>query len=175
MHLGETILTLTRHRWNVPLIAHLARHPRESFVGIAEDLKVSRDSLSRSLEALQEPGYIQRRELDRVVYALSAKGRRIAPPCIEVLDLARGRRIEELVLRRWTLPIATVLEHWSLRFNELKAALPDITPRALALALKEMESAGVIHREIVGGFPPAASYRLAESGMSLLPVLARMN
>ncbi|GMV80561.1 MAG: hypothetical protein AMXMBFR7_17450 [Planctomycetota bacterium] len=169
------LLTLTRHRWNLPLVAHLGASGEDSFNDLAETMRISRDSLSRSLDALKDSGLILRSESGRVVYALTTKGRRMAPPCTEVLDLARTREIEELALRRWTLPIAIVLENWSLRFNELKAALPEITPRALALALKDMDAAGLVSREIVGGFPPAASYKLTEAGVLFLPALARLN
>jgi DNA-binding HxlR family transcriptional regulator len=55
------------------------------------------------------------------------------------------------------------------RYNALKADLPGITPRALAAALKDLETDGFVRREIEDGYPPRARYRLSERGEQLLP------
>lgn len=176
MAASSELLTLSRLRWNVPVMAELARAPEATFSRLAEALRVSRDSLSRSLRALAEPAWIARGKEagTRAPYVLTRAGRRIAPSCVELVRTAQGLALEELAFRRWTLPVATALHGWSLRFAELRAMLPDITPRALALALKEMEAVGLLKREILGGFPPSASYRLTAKGQRFLPALDRL-
>lgn len=174
MEVSPIVLSLSRQRWNVPVMACLHASGEATYVSLVDELAVSRDSLSRSLQALQVLRWVLPRERPPG-YVLSKPGRRIAPPCADLLAAARTAKAEDLVLRRWTLPIAAALHGWSLRFAELKAVLADITPRALALALKDMETSGLVEREIIGGFPPSAAYTMTEKGARLLPALERLS
>jgi DNA-binding HxlR family transcriptional regulator len=164
------ILTLSAHRWNVPVLAALGERGRASFGELRDGLEVCRDSLTRSLRALVRPGWIRRRR----EYELTPPGRAVARPSAAILALARAHAAESVVLRKWTLPVASALEGWSLSFAELRALLPSITPRALALALKAMAAEGLLTREVIGGFPPATSYALTERGRDYLPALAEI-
>ncbi|MCC6573016.1 MAG: helix-turn-helix transcriptional regulator [Planctomycetes bacterium] len=162
------LLTLARLRGNIPVMAALDGSPR-GFSQLADALDLSRDTLSRSLKALQ-PKWV-RHAGD---YRLTAAGTKIAPVCGGILELAVRIRQKEVLLRRWTLPVAAALRHWSLHFGELRAMLPGITPRALTLALKEMAEAGLVAREIEMSFPPSAIYRLTGAAERLLPLIGRI-
>jgi len=166
---SASLLTLTRHRWNVPVMARLGRGAA-GFSALADELRASRDSVSRALKALVEPGWVKRTGQ----WALTQPGRRIAGRCETIVHKAQEQDMTPVILKRWSLPIAAGLQNWSLHFNELRAFLPGITPRALTLALKEMQAAGLVHREIVGGFPPAAAYRLTRQGEAFVPPLLRL-
>jgi len=166
---SSTLLLLTGHRWNVPVVAHLGRTGAAPFGEIVAELRVSRDSLSRTLGSLAAPGWVGR---ENRLYTLTQPGIALAPPCAEILDRARRRSLESVVFKKWSLPVAAALMGWSLRFAELRAMLGDITPRALTLALKEMQAAGLVSRKVIGGFPPSTSYRLTRSGETYLPALA---
>jgi DNA-binding HxlR family transcriptional regulator len=171
MAVSETILALTAHRWNVPVLAHLGPIGAASFTDLREGLSVCRDSLVRTLGALERPGWVAPR---RSEYALTRLGERVAPPSADLLRTARSRRLEDLVLRKWSLPVAAALEGWELGFAEVRAMLPGITPRALTLALKSLVEARLVDRRIVGGFPPASAYRLTERGRAFLPALLEL-
>jgi DNA-binding HxlR family transcriptional regulator len=166
-----TVLILSAHRWNVPVLAHI--HPTEgaTFSGIRQALSVCRDSLVRTLEALSIPGWVRRRE---GAYALTPGGKGVAWESRVILETARTHSIESVMLRKWPLPVAAALENWSLSFGELRASVPKITPRALTLALKEMVAAGIVERRVIGGFPPTTSYRLKARGTAFLPALGRL-
>jgi DNA-binding HxlR family transcriptional regulator len=168
---SPTLLALSRFRWNIPVTAVLHRTGGAAFGGLVDRLSVSRDSLSRTLTFLGGRGWVRQRRVREPPYVLSASGRRIAAPCCEILTVAEDAGTVDTAFRRWTLPVAGALEGWSLRFAELRAMLPGITPRALTLALKEMQSAGLVEREVVGGFPPSAEYRLTKLGERHLPPL----
>jgi DNA-binding HxlR family transcriptional regulator len=56
----------------------------------------------------------------------------------------------------------------------LSVALAPITPRALSLALRRAERAGLVERAAVGGFPPATYYRLTEGSLGLVEPLSEL-
>ncbi len=60
------------------------------------------------------------------------------------------------------------------RFNELHRLLPDVTHRMLVLQLRELEEAGVVHREVFTQVPPKVEYSLTSFGQSLRPILLLM-
>lgn len=169
MTVSPVILALTRHRWNIPVLAHLAPRGAGSFGSILDSLPVSRDSLSRTLRSLGDPGWLRRKP---DAWVLTPPGRKVARPCPDLVALARARG--DLLYRKWTLPIVAALSGWELRFAELKAMLPAITPRALTLALKEMQAAGLVTRTVIGGFPPSTSYALTPGGEACRPALRRL-
>jgi DNA-binding HxlR family transcriptional regulator len=174
MRQTPTLLALSRYRWNIPVTATLHRDRGGDFGGLVQQLSVSRDSLSRSLTFLGEQGWVRHRAAREPHYLLTPGGQRLAPPCLEIVEIVEAGGIADAAFRRWTLPIARALAGWSPRFQELRAMLPDISPRALTLALKEMQRAGLVDRQVVGGYPPTAQYRLSGRGEPLLPPLLRL-
>jgi DNA-binding HxlR family transcriptional regulator len=64
------------------------------------------------------------------------------------------------------LPVLAKLDE-PRRFSELRAALP-ATPRALALALKELEDADLVHRTVTADRPPRASYRATRAARPIV-------
>lgn len=77
---------------------------------------------------------------------------------------------------KWKSLIVYYLLETPRRFNELKRLLPDISQRILTQQLRELETDGIIHREIYKEIPPKVEYSLTEVGTSLhqiiLPMLA---
>ncbi|KAF5027939.1 HxlR-like helix-turn-helix [anaerobic digester metagenome] len=62
----------------------------------------------------------------------------------------------------------------TLRFSELRRIMPNITQKMLTQQLRELESDGVLHREVYPQVPPRVEYSLTEMGRSVLPVLSEM-
>ena len=52
--------------------------------------------------------------------------------------------------------------------------MPDVTQRMLTKHLRELEDAGVVHREVYREVPPKVEYSLTELGRTLEPVLTMM-
>lgn len=61
-----------------------------------------------------------------------------------------------------------------LRFGQLKRSIPSISQKVLSQQLRELEEAGIVHREIFAEVPPRVEYRLTGYGHSLTPVLDAM-
>ena len=57
------------------------------------------------------------------------------------------------------------------RFNELRQAVGEIPPTTLAQRLVELESAGLLEREVLDARPPRVEYRLTERGLHLKRVV----
>jgi DNA-binding HxlR family transcriptional regulator len=161
------LVALASHRWNVPVIGRLHTADALPFGVLATELGASREGLSRSLTALAEPGFVDRDDGRRGAYRLAPRGARLGGPCHALVDVSRSALVDDLAFRKWTLPIVAALRGWEVRFAELRALLPGISPRALTLALKDMQAAGLVERTVIGGFPPATSYRLTGLGAGL--------
>ena len=71
-----------------------------------------------------------------------------------------------------------ILYHLSLadavRFGALRRSMRDVTERMLTRQLRELESDGLVHREVFREVPPRVEYSLTEMGRSLIPLLLQM-
>jgi DNA-binding HxlR family transcriptional regulator len=83
----------------------------------------------------------------------------------------RYHRAIELIGRRWTGAILRVLLPGERRFNEILAAVPDLSDRLLSERLRELEAEDVVERRVEVGPPVRVTYRLSERGRELEPVI----
>src|SRR5262249_15721622 len=60
------------------------------------------------------------------------------------------------------------------RFSELRRLLPQTTQQMLTMQLRELEQAGILHREVYAQVPPKVEYSLTELGRSMEPMLRQM-
>jgi DNA-binding HxlR family transcriptional regulator len=73
--------------------------------------------------------------------------------------------------KRWMGLLIDLLLQRPARFNELHAALPVLSKRVLSERLTELQSVGLVQRDVDPGPPIAATYRLTERGKGLGPVM----
>jgi len=174
----STLVALFHNRWSVPILAELHRRRGSRFVTLARTLGMSRESLRRTLAALIESGLVGRNpgygHPLRPEYVLTRRGERIAARSRPLVDLLRGRDLEDVGLKKWSMPVVYALSDEPLRFSELRDRLEGISPRALALALKELEAAGVVERRVTDDYPPATSYRLAPGARRLASLVGEL-
>jgi len=160
----EQLIGLFHHRWAPPALALLATREGVRFVELQRRLDVGRESLRRALDGLLELGLAQRNpgygHPLRPEYLVTASGRDVGAMCARVLVATPDR---DLLLRKWSVPTLAQLAE-PRRFSELRAALPGVTPRALALALKDLEDGGLVRREVLDTRPPSTLYRLTPAG-----------
>jgi len=79
-------------------------------------------------------------------------------------------RAIELIGRRWTGAVLSVMFKGAVRFCELREAIPGLSDRLLTERLKELEDEGIV-LEVGNGRPPSVAYRLTPKGRALAPVL----
>ncbi|WP_320779042.1 helix-turn-helix domain-containing protein [Streptomyces sp. CRN 30] len=83
-------------------------------------------------------------------------------------------RVFQLLGKRWSGPIVSVLVGQPAYFADLRRAVPGISERMLSDRLTELADAGLVVREINEGPPLRVSYRLTESGAALEPALTEL-
>lgn len=76
---------------------------------------------------------------------------------------------------KWKLPIICMLSGGAPeRYSTIKRKLGDITNVMLSQSLKNLEAAGIVHREQYNEVPPRVEYSLTKKGESILPALGQM-
>jgi DNA-binding HxlR family transcriptional regulator len=83
----------------------------------------------------------------------------------------RYQEAVELVGRRWTGAILSVLVERPLRFSEIAAAVPDLSDRLLSARLRELEDRGVVVRQPCSERASSVRYALSDMGRDLEPAL----
>src|SRR5579871_5190840 len=150
----DGLIALYHHRWAPPALALLDDSGGARFAELQRKLGVGRESLRRALDALIELGYVRRNEGYghplRPEYAITDDGRAAAPLARRTARSAT----RETLLRKWSVPVLAELGG-PRRFSELRTALPGVTPRALALALRDLERAHLVRREVLPTRPPS--------------------
>ena len=73
---------------------------------------------------------------------------------------------------KWSLLIVELLGAGTLRFNELRRAVDDISQRMLTLTLRRLERDGLITRTVHAVVPPQVEYALTPLGATLLDAIA---
>ena len=168
-------IQLCHRRWNIPVLALLHRHRGCKFVFLAFQLGLSRDSLSRGLHHLIGLGLVRRNpgygHPLRPEYLLTPGAAGLAGSLAPLWEWIRHEGGEEVLLKKWSLPVLAATGEGYPRFSALKQALPGISPRALTLALKELASAGWLVRGVTGGYPPNSFYRPSQLAGPMQPLL----
>ena len=76
---------------------------------------------------------------------------------------------------KWKIIIIHHLIHKTQRFSELKRLIPQVSQRMLTSQLRELESHGIVHREVYPQVPPKVEYSLTKFGRTLESVLLVMH
>lgn len=73
---------------------------------------------------------------------------------------------------KWSILVVSSLKASSMRFSELKRAIPDISQRMLTKTLRSLERDGLVLRTVTPTVPPRVDYELTPLGVSLVEALA---
>src|SRR6202050_751767 len=80
----------------------------------------------------------------------------------------------ELVGRRWTGAILSVLMDGPMRFSEIAQSVPELSDRLLSERMKELEGRGIVGRNVISGPPLRVEYELSRMGRELEPALGEL-
>lgn len=75
---------------------------------------------------------------------------------------------------RWKPLVIRQLFSGTMRYGELKKAVPAVSEKMFIQTLKELEADGIICRKALPVVPPHVEYSLTECGQDLEPVIAEM-
>lgn len=76
---------------------------------------------------------------------------------------------------KWKSLILYHLFDGARRFSELQRLIPNVTREMLTQHLRELETDGVVHREVYAQVPPKVEYSLTALGETLKPMLFVMH
>lgn len=79
-----------------------------------------------------------------------------------------------LIGGKWKALILWNLLEGTMRYSELRRAVPDATPKMLTQQLRELESDGLVTRTVWPVVPPKVEYSLTPTGLSIKPILTAM-
>src|ERR1700688_396781 len=68
---------------------------------------------------------------------------------------------------KWSVLVVMTLKDGSLRFSEIRRAIPGVSQRMLTLTLRGLERDGLVTRKVTPTIPPRVDYQLTALGRSL--------
>jgi DNA-binding HxlR family transcriptional regulator len=77
----------------------------------------------------------------------------------------------ELVGKRWSSAILMAVAQGATRFSEIAAAVPGLSDRLLSQRAKELETSGLLEREVIPSTPVQVRYHLTTRGQDLMDSL----
>ncbi|MBU2706908.1 helix-turn-helix transcriptional regulator [Zooshikella marina] len=77
----------------------------------------------------------------------------------------------EVIGGKWKGVILYHLLSETMRFNELRRVMPEVTQRMLTKQLRELEADNLIARKVYPEVPPKVEYSMTEYGKTLTPVI----
>ena len=77
----------------------------------------------------------------------------------------------EVIGGKWKGIILYHLLSETMRFNQLRGLMPEITQRMLTKQLRELEADNLISRKVYAEVPPKVEYSMTEYGKTLAPVI----
>lgn len=87
------------------------------------------------------------------------------------VENCKMQRAFDLFGGKWSIRILyELIRSDTLRFGELKKAIPKITNTMLSSVLKDLEKNGFVERIQYNEIPPHVEYKMTDEGKDLLPV-----
>lgn len=71
----------------------------------------------------------------------------------------------------WKMPILWRLDQNTMRYSELKKALPHITHKMLSSQLRELEKHELVTRKVFAAVPPRVEYTITARGRKVIPLI----
>ena len=79
-----------------------------------------------------------------------------------------------MISDKWKVLILRDLLDGTKRFSELRRSVGSVSQKVLTANLRQMERAGLVHREVFPEVPPRVEYSLTETGQTRQPVIEAM-
>lgn len=82
----------------------------------------------------------------------------------------------EVLSGKWkALILWNLSNHESIRFNEFKRLIPEITQKMLTQQLRDLTNNGLVDKKVYPQVPPMVEYSLTPMGEELIPILEAMD
>lgn len=94
--------------------------------------------------------------------------------CLQT-DLCPMVLMQRLLSGKRKILILWLLSSHTMRFNEIKRKMPDVTQKMLTKQLRSLEEDLLIERHVYASIPPRVEYKLSSLGEQIIPVLKIMH
>ena len=84
-------------------------------------------------------------------------------------------KVQRIVAGKWKLSLLWYISEDTRRFGEIKKIFTAITQSMLTKQLRELETDGLLHREVYKEVPPRVEYSLTTLGQQFVPILQNMS
>jgi DNA-binding HxlR family transcriptional regulator len=81
------------------------------------------------------------------------------------------KKAVEVICGKWRMVIIHLLRERTLRYGEIKRAVPGISEKVLVHELKQLVELGMVDKQSFGEVPPRVEYRLNDKVRTILPVI----
>lgn len=95
--------------------------------------------------------------------------------CFESSYTCPIQHVVDLLGNKWSILVLRELFKDRRRTGQLLDALPGCSTKTLTVRLRELETHGIIKREIFPEIPPHVEYSLTEKGLEIQPVLTALH
>ncbi|HWT74469.1 MAG TPA: helix-turn-helix domain-containing protein [Mobilitalea sp.] len=90
-------------------------------------------------------------------------------------DVCPMALVQNMLSGKRKIIILWYLSNKTLRFNDIKRKLPDVTQKMLTSQLRSLEKDGLITRTVYPDVPPKVEYSLTPLGKKIIPILELMH
>ena len=136
---------LSHYRWAAPVWAAVVELGGAKTITLRRQLDVAAAPLERALERLdlldlvvRNPGYGHPM---RPEWVLGGLGRSLREAVVELVTRQGKADPDGRAWKKWTLPVLLAVREVG-RFNEIAHVLPEASPRAITLALRDLVALG---------------------------------
>lgn len=95
----------------------------------------------------------------------------VSEPCLEPCPIERGMR---MLGGKWKGSILWHLKDGPVRFNDLARQMGGASKKMVSQRLQEMETAGLVKRQVISDRPIAVTYEITEFGKTALSFLEEL-
>lgn len=89
-----------------------------------------------------------------------------------IIEFCPIRNVVARFGNKWALLVILILnENVSIRFNQLRKEIPDISTKVLSNTLHILEADGLVKRKVYPEVPIRVEYDLTERGKTLVPII----
>ncbi|MFY2559464.1 winged helix-turn-helix transcriptional regulator [Corallococcus terminator] len=95
-------------------------------------------------------------------------------PIMKELPLVPAERALKVIGGRWKIFVLYFLFEGPKRLSELRRVIPGVSQKVLVQQLREMETHGLVSREVFAEVPPRVVYTATALGLSLRAIVASL-
>ncbi|MEB3228813.1 MAG: winged helix-turn-helix transcriptional regulator [Synechocystis sp.] len=96
-------------------------------------------------------------------------------PCFESDYICPIQHVVDLLGNKWSILVLRELFKATRRTGQLLDALPGCSTKTLTARLRELETQGIVKREVFAEIPPHVEYSLTDKGLEIQPVLIALH